>query len=381
MFNFLGLKTEAFGLDISDLSLKIIKLKKRNSFFELASFSQAVIRPGIIRKGEIKKPDELADVIKKAVKEVKGEKIKTDKAIVSLPEEKAFLQVIKMPRLSEKDLKSAVVFEAENYIPLPIEEVYLDYQIISSENLKSDYCHVLIAAFPKKIIDVYLFCLKKAGIEPVALETESLAISRALVKDATVSRPILIIDFGANRSIFIIFVGQSIVFTFSIPVSSQGFTEIIARSKGVNLNEAEQLKIKHGLMYGLEETSQKDAKEVFESLIPALTDLTEQVKKYFDYYETHVSYEYFPDAPSSGEKNIFDEKRKIEKILICGAGAKMKGLADFLSAELKLPVVSGDPWVNIKVKKLPSPKEEYLGYATALGLALRGIGKDNKKAT
>ena len=365
MFNFFNLKQKAFGLDISDLSLKIVKLKKKGRFFDLASFGEAQIKPGIVKKGEIRKPDELAEVIKKAGREVKGQKLGTRNAVVSLPEEKAFLQVIQMPRLSEEDLKSAVIFEAENQIPLPIEEIYLDYQIVSPLYNHLDHLDILIAAFPKKIIDSYIACLKKANIKPIILEVESLAISRALIKDETAVQSVLLIDFGANRSVFIIFAGHSVRFTFSIPVSSQNFTEAISRAMKIDLIKAEKLKIK----YGLGGKSTKIGQEVFDSLIPALTDLTEQIKKYLDYYQTHVSHEHLP--PNG---------KGIEKILICGGGAKLKGLTDFLSSQLKTPVEIGNPWINI-LSSTAQPKEqisiykkeESLGYTTALGLALRGI--------
>ncbi|MCX6759196.1 MAG: type IV pilus assembly protein PilM [Candidatus Nealsonbacteria bacterium] len=365
MFDFLSLKQQAFGLDISDLSLKIVKLKKNGRFFDLASFGETQIKPRVVKKGEIRDQDKLAEIIKKAVREVKGEKLGTRNAVVSLSEEKAFLQVIQMPRLSEEDLKSAVIFEAENHIPLPIEEVYLDYQIISPLRNHLDHLDVLIAAFPKKIIDSYVTCLKKANIKPIVLEIESLAISRALIKDETTTRPVLLIDFGANRSVFIIFAGCSVRFTFSIPVSSQSFTEVVSRAMKIDLIKAEKLKIK----YGLEEKSTKIGKEVFESLIPALTDLTEQIKKYLDYYQTHAFHEHLP--PNG---------KGIEKILICGGGAKLKGFTSFLSSELKIPVEIGNPWINIlpptvqpKEQMLIYEKEESLGYTTALGLALRGI--------
>ena len=365
MLDFFSLKQKAFGLDISDSSLKIVKLKKKGKFFDLASSGETPIKPGIVKNGEIRDPDKLAEIVKKAVREVRGEKLGTRNAVVSLSEEKAFLQVIQMPRLSEEDLKSAVVFEAENHIPLPIEEVYLDYQVVLPLYNHLDHLDILIVAFPKKIVDSYVTCLKKAKINPVVLEVESLAISRALIKDETAARPVLLIDFGDKRSVFIIFAGHSVRFTFSIPVFSQSFNQVISRSMKIDLIKAEKLKIK----YGLEGKSTKIGKEVFESLIPILTDLTEQIKKYLDYYQEHASHEHLP--PNG---------KAIEKILICGGGAKLKDLTVFLSSQLKTPVEIANPWINIlssaaqpKEKMLIYEKEESLGFATALGLALRGV--------
>jgi len=363
MLKFLTLKPEAFGLDISDLSLKIIKLKKRGKFFDLASFGEEKIKPGIIKGGEIKDEKALVKIIREAIAKVKGKKLRTKYVVASLPEEKAFLQVIQMPRMSEEDLKSAVIYEAENYIPLPIDQAYLDSQTVPPVHNHLDHFDVLIAALPKKTVDPYLSCFKKANLKPVSLEIESLAIARALIKNEVTTSPVLLIDLGATRSGFIVFSGHSLRFTSSIPVSSQSFTEIISKALGINLAEAERLKIEYGL-----QPKVKKSKEIFEALIPALTDLIEQIKRYFVYYQTHASHEHLP--PNG---------KGVKKIFLCGGGANLKGLTNFLSSQLKIPVELGNPWINIladpqrDIPKLPLPFEKSLGYTTALGLALRGV--------
>ncbi len=379
MLDFLTLKPEAFGLDISDLSLKIIKLKRKGKFLGVASFGENEIKPGIIKEGEIKDEEKLAEIIKEAIKKVKGERIKTKYVVASLPEEKAFLEVIQMPRMSEEDLKSAVIYEAENYIPLPIEEVYLDSWIVPPVYDHLDHFDVLIAALPKKTVDPYLSSLKKAGLQPLALEIESLAIARALIKNEVTTLPILLIDLGATRTSFVVFSGHSLRFTSSIPVSSESFNKIISKNLGVSLAEAERLKIKYGLGEKIQLKVKEDKTEIkkekgriFEALIPALVDLAQQIKRHLDYYQTHASHEHLP--PNG---------RGVAKILLCGGGANLKGLTELLSLEtleLKIPVELGNPWVNI----LPEGQkgiselsfEESLRYTTALGLALRGIKHD-----
>lgn len=378
MLEFLTLKPEAFGLDLSDLSLKIIKLKKKGKFLTLSSFLEEDINPGIIKEGEIKDEDSLVKIIKKALPKVKGEKVKTKHVVASLPEEKAFLQVIQLPRMPKEDLKSAVIYEAENYIPLPIEEVYLDSQIVPPLYNHLDHYDVLIAALPKKIVDPYLSCLKKAGLYPKALEIESLAIARALIKKEISPFPTLLIDLGAARTSFIIFSGYSLRFTSSIPVSSQKFTETICKALNIDFKKAEELKIKYGLSITEKVILTKKTKnsqfekeiigdkKFFEALIPIMTDLVEQIKKCLSFYQTHAFHEHLPP-----------ERKGVEKIFISGGGANLKGLTDFLSLELKIPVVLGNPWINIlpePLKEVPELSfEESLKYTTALGLALRGI--------
>jgi len=362
--NFLSLKLEAFGLDISDLSLKIIKLKKKGKAFDLTSFGTEKIKPGIIKKGEIKNEKALVKIIREAITKVKGERLKTKYVVASLPEEEAFLQVIQMPKIPKEDLKSAVTYEAENYIPLPIEQVYLDSQIVPSTDNHSDHFDVLIAALPKKTVDSYTSCLKKSNLKPLALEVESLAISRALVKNEVTTFPVLLIDLGATRTSFVVFSGHSLRFTSSISVSSQNFTEVISKVLEVNLTKAEELKIKYGLQPEI-----KKGKKVLEVLIPAFTDLVQQIKKYLIYYQTHASHEHLPP-----------DGKGVRKIFLCGGGAKLKGLTAYLSSQLKIPVEIGNPWINIlspslqpKEEALIYEKEKSLEYTTALGLALKGV--------
>jgi len=358
MFKLLSLKPDAFGLDISDLSLKIVKLEKRGKYFDLASFGEVKMKPGIIRKGKIKKEEVLIKIIKDALKKIRGKTMKTKYVVASLPEGKSFLQVIQMPKMDKEDLKSAVIYEAENYIPLAIENVYLDSQVVPPLYNHLDHLDILIAALPKETVDPYVSCLKKAGLRIKALEIESLSIARALIKDEVTPFPILLIDLGATRTGFIIFSGHSLRFTSSIPVSSQNFTEIISKTLNLNLLQAEKLKLRHGL---------KD-KKVFDALIPPLTDLTEQVRKYLDYYQSHASHEHLP--PNG---------KGVRKIFLCGGGAQLKGLVAFLSSQLKIPVEIGNPWINILRPASPPGKQtsifggKPLGYVTALGLALRGI--------
>lgn len=360
MLEFLTLKPAAFGLDISDLSLKIIKLKKKGRFLSLASFGETKVKPGIIEKGEIKDEKALAKIIKKAVAEVKGEKLKTKYVIASLPEEKAFLQVIQLPIMEKEEVKKAVYFEAENYIPLPIDKVYLDSQVVPQTTSSSGHLNVLIAAFPKEMIDPYVSSLKMAGLKPLALEIESQAVSRALIKKGISSEPLLLIDLGANRTSFIIFSGRSLRFTTTVSVSSQKFTETISKYLKVDFKKAETLKIQYGIQDDV--TSSK----VLEALADTLINLVKQIKKYLNYYQTHSIHEHLPP-----------DSRKVAKILLCGGGVNLKGLADLLSLELRLPVELGNPWVNIlpqSQKEVPAlPHSESLRYTTALGLALRGI--------
>ena len=310
MPEFLNLKPETFGLDVSELSLKIVKLRKKAGFSSLASFGESKIKQGAIEGGEIKDQDGLVENLKEAVKNVKGEKLKTQYIVASLPEEKAFLRVIQMPVMEEKELKKAAYFEAENYIPMPLEKVYLDSQIIAGAEKSSRMLDVLIVAFPKEVADCYLSVFRKAGLKPTAFEVESQAISRALIKKETKDRSLLLIDLGATRTGLSFFSKKSLRFTATVAAVSENFST---------------------------------------------EDLVNEIRKHLNYYKS-------------------SESKELAEVLLCGSRANSKDLQDLLSRELAIKVSLGNPWVNIlpePIKEIPELSfEDSLGYATALGLAL-----------
>lgn len=360
---FLSLKQETFGLDINDLSLKIIKLKRKRKGFSLDSFNFAKIEPGIIEEGVIKNEDALSKIIKTACKNVEGKKLNTKYVVASLPEEKSFLQIIQMPKMKEEELKTAIFFEAENYIPLPISEVYLDFQVIAPIKNHLDHLNVLIVATPKKIVNSYVSCLKKAGLIPLALEVETEAIARALVKNETSASPIVLVDFGETNTDFIIFYGHSVCFTCSIPVSSQQLTMAISDKLKIGFDKAEKLKINCNIAE--EEKIPKGnpkSKEILKIMSPVLDGLVTQIKKYLNFYEDHAAHKYFfPDG-------------KIEKVFLCGGGANLKGLPEFFSKNIGIPTELGNFWINFLSKK--QSKDIFknpLKFATAIGLALKKI--------
>ena len=367
MFKFLTLKEEAFGLDINDSSLKIVKLKKKRKGFALISYNQFEVTPGIVEDGAIKDEAAMAKIIKSACSSVRGRKLKTKYVIASLPEEKSFLQVIQMPKMSEEELKLAVPLEAENYIPMPIGEVYLDFQVIPPIKDYFSYLDVLIVAMPKKIVDSYISCIKKAGFVPIVLEAESEAIARALVKKEAKPSLSFLVDFGGSQTNFVVHSGHSIRFTSSIPISSQMLTQAIADSLKINFAEAEKLKAE----YGLDEKKRSvKAEKVSQIIKPILSDLVCQIKKYINFYRDHSSYEYlFPEGNA-------------EKVFLCGGGSQLKGITEFMSKEIGITTELGNPLINFVYKK---PKniidKNLMSYTTAIGLALRQINNGEEEKT
>jgi len=347
----------AFGLDLSDLSVKLAWLKRSGQQLNLASFIRQDIPENIIESGIIKKEDELIDLIKKTVAQAKGEKIKTKFCVVSLPETESFIRVVQLPKIKEDEIAEAIKWELEANIPVSIEDVYFDWQKVEVDFSSPDHMDILIGALPKTLVDPYLNVIKKADLKPLVFEIESIATARALINRKGPVDPLFIIDIGAKRTSLIIFAGGTVLLTTSLPISNNLLIEDIAKGLQIDYLKAKKMKIKIGLDLF------KEGGKVFRIIEPRLLELVGEIKKYIEYYNAILLSKY-------------PQKTGITKILLCGGGANLNGLPGFLSSELKTEVAIGNPWNNIldpDTKELPGlPFSESLSFTTALGLALRG---------
>lgn len=357
MFDLLNLNPGTFGLDISDLSLKIACIRRQGNKLRFSALAGALLASGIIQQGEIRDPGKLAKAIKRLVGKTQG--LKTRHVVIALPEEKSFVRLLQMPPMTKGEIKSAVRFEAENYIPFSPEKVYLDSQIIQPFDSQSKHTEVLLAALPRKTVDPYVTVLEQAGLVPMAMETESQATARALIKGQKTKRPVFIADIGATCTNFSLYFGNSLRFTSFIPFSSNKLTTAIANALKVEPAEAKKIKA----LYGFQQTG-KRAKKVFEALLPVLTEFAWEIKKHIDYYQTHAKHE-----------EILSNGKEVRKLLLCGGGANLRGLIKFLSQETGLIVQKGNPLVNLPwedSRTKDKSRQKLMPYATAIGLALRG---------
>lgn len=346
------------GIDISDLTVKFAKISKDLEGFskKIDYFGEIKIDKGMISEGEIKKEKELADALKNNLKDHQGKRITEKFIVASLPEEKSFVRIIQLPKLKISELISAVRWELEANIPLPLEQVYFDYEIINAPEVPQDHIDVLITAFPRGIVDSYISVIRKAGYVPLAIELESQAISRAVINGGLANDAVIVVDIGMTRTSFIVFGGGSIVLTISITLGGQDLNRAIAEKLGVTIEEAEKLKKEYGL-----DRSYKNGILV-EALMPLLPTLVEELRKQIWFYNDHAEHRH------GGPKDV-------SKIILVGGDANLIGLEKFLSISLKKPIFIADPFINIYGESYrtvpPIPKNSSLKYTTALGLALR----------
>jgi len=358
LLSFLNSRENAFGLDISELSLKLIKLKKKGPQIFLESYNEIDVPPGLIINGEIKKPEKLIFLINKLIKTCKGKKISHKEVISVLPEPKTFIKLIRLPFTEGENLPEIIQREIEHHIPLPLGEMYLDWQVIKNPfyTEEPDKIYVLAGASPKNITDQYTNLLEKAGLIPLALEIEAVSILRSLIKENLTPGmddfAQIIIDFGATRTGLLIYDHGIIQFSLSLPISGTEITENIAQSLDLSFEQAEKIKIVCGL-------DKKKCRGSLRKILHSRIDqLVLNIKNAINFYKNH-----------------FPRTNKIKKVILCGGGANFINIDQILSQKLNLEVEIGNPWVNItkKNKEFPIPKNKSLSFVTAIGLALRGV--------
>lgn len=350
----------AFGLDISDRAAKFMKLAKNQSGgFDIVQFGETEIPDGIVVGGEIKKPEDLGKLIGD-LRDAEGKPMRDRFVVASLPEEKSFVRVIQLPKVKLQEIDSVIKWELEGNIPLALPELYFDYEVLEPLADHLDHYDVLVTAFPKSLVDSYTTVLKQKGFALSALELESQAISRAAVDDPRQKEAVIIVDIGATHTGFVIFGGGSMIFTASITMGGKNFDETIMKSRGISREEARNLKLTIGL------DRRKENGAIFDALIPALSVITDEIKKQLWFYRDHAEHRHGADP-------------EIRRIIISGGDANLIGIEKYLSLALKKEVITARPFAKLLGAKQivtmpPLRKNDILRYTTTIGLALRGAG-------
>jgi len=367
---------QSFGLDISDLSLKIVQLEKYKHKINIQALSQIDLPKGIIDNGIIKDKDTAIKLLKKLINKPKFGDINSSNVVACLPEPKTYIKLIETNK-TPNNINDIIENEIEKNIPISIDEMYYDWQLINKFQNKD---LILIGAASKKIVDSYVDFLHSAQLSISAFEIESTAICRSLLieenynKTKQLPKNYCIIDIGAARSSLVIYSQNTIILSVSIPISGNEATEKIAKTLEIKKDQAEKAKI----ICGLDKTKAQGV--IHKILSGRIDNLIKKIKNALNfYYENHQDY-----GP-------------INQIILCGGGSNMKKLDELINKATGIQTIVGDPLLHLeensekifkkiqtkhKIKDKTINKSEKaisvnqsvnLSYTTAIGLALRDI--------
>lgn len=340
----------ALGIDIGTKYIKYVELQHLgNNKYHLLSIGMAPVTSKGIESEAAIDQETLAISIKKLLKDGG---VKTSTVIGAMPETHVFTRIVQVPPLSERELISAIKWEAEQYIPLPLEEVQLDFTVVGQSQDASGVkkFDVLLVAAPKKFIERYLKILDMTDLEVDALETEIISVSRALLPAAS-DRAVtaMVVNLGAKTTDLSILRNGVIAFTRSIPTGGEHFTKALAQDLGFPIPQAEEYKKTYGLR-----KNELEGK-VFNSLRPLFGVVIEEIKRSITFFQNK-----FPDEV-------------VSTIMLSGGTAKLPGLVEALVEETGVETQIGNPWARVEkdLKRFARLDEEGPIFAVACGLAMR----------
>ena len=338
---------QTFGIDIGTSSIKIAQVAREGGTIRLVAAAAIPTPQAGIRAESVTDLASLTEAVKKIISDAK---ITSRHVACSVSESNVHVEVLQMPPMSESELSSAVVWEAEQVIPFQVSEAEISWQVIPvTDQTKANTQQVLLTAAPKRQVEKYVNVLNQAGLTPEIIEPESVATARALAKFP--SGLGAIIDLGASGTSISVVLNGCVVVSRSLPTGGNAISRALSSYLNLELNQAEEYK----RAYGLEE-NQLEGK-VRQAIIPVIDVISNETRKVIEFYQS---------------KN---ENRRISSIVLTGGGAGLPELVPYLAKNLGAEIVIGDPFVDISKDERMASALTGFGplYGVAVGLALREV--------
>lgn len=343
------------GLDIGVSGIKAVELSGRADAPRLAAYNRIPLPwEAITPEGEIKK----RDAVVKALKKLFDSRAFSSKFVAVGASGNAIItKKISVPKMSEAELREQLYWEAEQYIPFPVNDVNLDFAIIgNSQNTSPEgaaLMDVLLVAAKKEYIQSMAALIQEAGLIPKVIDNQSFALGNSfefnygvLISEHAGMSTNVIIDFGAGSTKLSIVEGDKTTFTRDLPQSGIGCTLLLSERLGISIEDAERLKIQ-----------QPDQEAVEAVLHDYNRGVVDEIGRTLDY------------AISANSES------GIQGIYLCGGASRTLGLIEMLADSLPAPVrplnpVQGIAGTGRKMSAQAIRELSYLG-AVAIGLALR----------
>lgn len=342
------------GFDISDGSIKWLGLTPTNqTYYKVATSGIKLLSPGIVTGGVVRDTFALGAALAEVRKELGG----VVYAHAALPEEVAYVFSMNVPsKTSREQIQKLIEFEFEGRVPIPPNAAIYDFDVIQDDSTKG--MEIGIAAFPKEVAEAYAAAFETANIGLLSLELEARSIARA-VSDNSAQEPItLLVDFGVTRTGFALLKQSVPIFTSTVEVGGQTITRAAIEKLSLSEEEAEKFKNEEGLI-----SKRREAAPAIETMTKAVTVLSEEIMRHFHYWDTR--------RDEHGNRVT-----PVQRVILVGGSANLAGLAEFIARKVQVPVERGDIWHNIcsfDDYVPPIDNRTSLQYATAAGLALRGV--------
>ena len=334
------------GLDIGSHSIKLVELTREKSAVTLRAAGTVPTPPKSLTSTLAADHEALAVAIKKLFADTG---VANREVSIALPESQVFTRVIEVPQLSSRELISAIQWEAEQYIPLPLEQVNVDFTVLrDAKETGSNKMDVLLVAAPKVLIEKYTRILDLADVTPIGVETEIIAASRALVRSVPTLKTVMIVSLGAQTTDVAILRSGVLAFTRSISAGGEAISRAVAQGLNFDISQAEEFK----KTYGVE--SDKLEGKIVAAAKPVTDTIVAEMKRAVAFYS---------------EKYKNDQ---VQTFILSGGTARLPGIVVFIAEAMEMEVQLANPWIGInKDSRFAALDSEGAVFTVSVGLSLR----------
>jgi type IV pilus assembly protein PilM len=336
------------GLDISQTGIKVMAVDPKK--WLVTGYGSVDLDPAKVQKSLDSSDNYLSDNIKTLLSEKLVGQLPSNHVIVGIPTSRTFSRTFTVPTKAEKSLSDAVEIEVDQYIPIPLSSLYVDYEIIERNK---EQLTAIMSAVPKVLVDNCLQAVRDAGLNPIMIEPGINSVARVLEATEEGHLTTLIIDIGPASTDIAVLSGGAIRVSGGLGIGGNTFTLDIAKKMNIALENAHQLKVLNGLGAGPRQA------KIVGALQPSLQRILSEVRKVIRYYNERLS-----------------DDSKIEQVLIVGGGSNVPGIGDYFTNELVMAARVAIPWQKLDFGKLPQPSKQFRPrYITVAGLASVDQGK------
>jgi type IV pilus assembly protein PilM len=329
------------GLDIGQTGIKVMAIDAQK--WLVLGYGSADLDPLKIQKSLENGDEYLGDSLRALLTEKIVGTLPSTQTVVGIPSNRSFSRTFTLPAKAERDLAGAVEVEVDQYIPIPLASLYVDYEII--ERTKEQITAVM-AAVPRTLVDNVLAAVTKAGLDPVMVEPGINAVARLLETTEEGHLATLIVDIGPASTDIAVLDGSAIRISGGLGIGGNTFTLDIAKKLNITLENAHQLKVLSGINAGPRQA------QLVRALTPSLERIVAEVRKVIRYYSERI------------------EGHKIEQVLVVGSGSNVPGIGDYFTNELIMAARPASPWQRLDFGTLPQPHKQFRPrYITVAGLA------------
>lgn len=271
-------------------------------------------------------------------------KLPSNHTMISVPTARTFTRSVTLPRSAEANLSAAIELEAEQYIPVAINELYIDQEIIETND---EEVEVLLSAVPKLHVDALIDVCNDIGLNPLLIEPSIASVARLVRAAEEGSLATIILDIGAEGTDIAI-LDKTVRVTGGIDVGGHSMTDAIMKKMNLTHEAAHMVRTHNGLSVGPKQEAVRSA------LKPCLTKIIDETRKIIRYYSERLG-----------------KETKLEQLIIVGGGSNIPGIGDYFTENMIIPARVASPWQILDFGKLTPPSKQMKPrFITSIGLAL-----------